>query len=1691
MRKTTELIGTFCCVRPVGSSQTGSKSTNIQAGLSRTFFKMNALYSKCSFGLVLCSLLVLVHPLWAQRLDEVEPLPGVLYVQFTGLPAFGNTGLSIDEVSSAFPILEHMAAKRALPPEALLLQSIYRITYTDSISPEEAARLVSRLPGVVYAEPFYPAQIQGFPVPNDPMFAPGGLIESYMQRLEIVEAWDVVKGENGDVVISISDSGVDWRHPDLHANLWTNPDEVPGNGIDDDGNGYVDDVNGWNFTNNTGDPSNFSLEYNNGSAAHGTVVTGVVAAVTNNGIGMAGTSWNAKFIPTNVVCSETNSSFCHHNEAAIYAASLGADFVNASYSGLYPSSTEHLIVQALLSLGTLVVAAASNERRNMEWFRFAPGAFQETLSVCGTKQDSDINHYNWGYTVDVCAAGRGVLGTVPDNGYERWNGTSFATPLVAGIAALVKTAFPDFSAEQVREQIRATADNIDAVNGPGYTGLLGRGRVNAYRAVTETNTHSVRMTDYSLVDDNGDGRYTEGEVITLTASLRNYLSDIDSWTYEWRSFNPHVEFVSGKTGSGGSWPGGHRRTLSTSFRWGPSMPYKAITFIEPQIRVGNRTVTGSDAARLVANDVELATHSTGFLEFDVTSEGNIGHVNLAWNRNTDFPGRLGIGFRDVNFRFSNTLSNEMGLLIGTSASQTSSSVFENRSGYLENDDFVPETSLEIFQGPEGQQESRVKLSDANASNPIGILVTQELLTNRTERDQGIALIRYLLSNPTNRIKNNLHVGLYADWSLFSHDGTTWVGYWINNIVGFDPEENITYMSGNNSIAPFMGLIALREDIPLHSRSYDWLDITRVLREPSGGWEGLSGGIVVPPPDEDNWSHMTAVGPFQLNPSSQEVIGFAILYGEDLEDLRNNARRAREMYREWSHLPAPGIPRVNPGHQLLQISWSPPSANVTSVTGYQLRHCEDATGCNTSGDWVEHAEVADTLSTISGLTNGTKYRVQVRALSSAGPSEWSSTTVDAPLNSELFDQRNSTMYVSITGEGNLGHTVVQGNSDSEGMGFLVTTSTGDHRDILFEGGLLVAHSETSIADAVREGSSGEQQEDFSLSGGTSLEITVPGERVASEVRLHLDTPMGIRVFQESYLDDAEENRDFLILRYVVESDNADKAHIGLFLDWNISPDGMDATGFNVARQLGYVMNSASNPTLVAGVRLLHANSDLSSLHYSAIDNAAILDDGFTPAEKWNLISGGVQTTEVTGRDVSQIIGAGPFDLSERPAEVMIAVVYGTSVQEFLHNADNALRLWKSRLSRSATHHTPALSASITDNGNLWYAWERDIAPTSATGLWLGQGFVAQTASGDRRQVLRPSLQSVSSLVISTSAGQVSDALPEADPSSTDHTMQEDFVRAPNTVLSVLSYLQRTYQDGRVRLTDSGASDPLGVEILQRSYVDGDSNTEDFVLLRYGILNQNSTTLDNLFVGLAIDWEASTTSGGDFSGFDAIRQTGYIMDAPAGQETLVLGTRLLIQEPLHYQTPTRQEMYSHDGEGLTTERKRGLMTDGIETGSRENADLVQWTSTGPFRLRPGDSTVVAFAVVSGTSIDDFLMNADRALYLWQNRTVSSEDERPLPGREWTLAAPYPHPAIFPMQLRFEAPEQGAVQLTIYDLLGRRIREVIDRQYNQGQHTVTWDGMDEAGKRVASGLYLIRMSARSATQNVVQSQKIVIVR
>ena len=490
--------------------------------------------------------LVLVVPLAAAQ-DRPEYADHVVVVQFapdvfianksgaTGLQDFDRRAAQygVYLIERVYPFLDHVQPTPKTRRNLMALRRTYYVRYHASALPEQVAGDLAAAPGVVYAEPVLVNRTQALDTwgradPDDPRFGD----QTYLRHMRLPEAWDEVKSEDGAprVVIAIVDGGGEWRHEDLRTNVWTNPDEIPGNGVDDDGNGFIDDVHGVNFAN--GDDTNndpTGLPETPGNANHGTLVAGAASAVADNNVGIAGAAWNADIMHINAGCKESEI-ICSGYEGILYAAANGADIINASWGKTVKNDASVRFLDESLNLamdmGALVVASVGNANLSLDLFRYYPARHPRVLSVGATAKDTRTRagFSNYGKLVNVFAPGESIVTTGSGNGYLSENGTSFSSPLVAGVVALVKTRFPDMTPDALREQVRLSSENMDAEN-PGLAGQLGRGYVNAWAAVQEPTLPAIRLKRWSWADRDGNREISSGDAVTVTATVVNYLAD--------------------------------------------------------------------------------------------------------------------------------------------------------------------------------------------------------------------------------------------------------------------------------------------------------------------------------------------------------------------------------------------------------------------------------------------------------------------------------------------------------------------------------------------------------------------------------------------------------------------------------------------------------------------------------------------------------------------------------------------------------------------------------------------------------------------------------------------------------------------------------------------------------------------------------------------------------------------------------------------------------------------------------------------------------------------------------------------------------------------------------------------------------------------------------------------------------------
>ena len=461
-----------------------------------------------------------VDPALGQRLIE----HGYQKITWEGHETFAEPGqwvVSLRNVHGSQP--EQLATagarlQRAAPraglrvTKALGQDGVFRVESPAGARLKDVRSALRRVGGVQFAEPNFavwaqdmiPAgapQTQAIP-PDDPRYSlqwglnnPGSASGTEDADIDAPEAWGIATGAANDVVVGVIDTGVDYNHPDLRDNIWVNPFETPGDGIDNDNNGYVDDIHGYDFV----DLDNQPLDDHN----HGTHVAGLIAASSDNGVGVTGVAWHAKIMALRFLSVDGFGGLDMAVEALNYAmkmkeAGVNIRVTNNSWGGAdYSEALEQAIARSADD-GMLFVAAAGNggddrvgDDIDVTENHFYPASHPSDNIISVTATDSFdrlASFSNYGAQgVDLAAPGVAILSTLRDGTYGYFNGTSMAAPLVSGVAALAFSLRPDATWQEVRDAIFAGADPRPGLAGKTVTG----GRLNAYNTLLRLATPAV------------------------------------------------------------------------------------------------------------------------------------------------------------------------------------------------------------------------------------------------------------------------------------------------------------------------------------------------------------------------------------------------------------------------------------------------------------------------------------------------------------------------------------------------------------------------------------------------------------------------------------------------------------------------------------------------------------------------------------------------------------------------------------------------------------------------------------------------------------------------------------------------------------------------------------------------------------------------------------------------------------------------------------------------------------------------------------------------------------------------------------------------------------------------------------------------------------------------------------------------
>jgi len=843
--------------------------------------------------------------------------------QLTSLSS--NTSAQIKEVAvlqvnqiATQAMIQRASARSSAP--VVDISKYFVVAFDPSQNMEEYINKLYATGYFEIVEPEYKMQTNDF-TPNDPLLAN----QYYLPLINAYKAWDITQGDT-TVVIAIVDTGGNLGHPDLAPNLFKNKWD-PVNGIDDDGNGFIDDYQGWDFigadTANIYQPDYTPQKYgdnnpsmnptpaqtNIGDLGHGTWVAGCASASTNNSTGIAGVGFKTKLLFTKQ--TGDNQKVTSGSEYAtllgmMYAADLFhrhniRGIINCSFGGSGQSQiVQEIINSMVLDQNCLIIASAGNSGKSTPSY---PAAYDNVISVSATDQNDVAAYFtNYGTTVDIAAPGVGIFTTQYNNTYTTStnggtvSGTSFSAPITSGAAALVWAQNPTFTASQVGEQIRvsANASALYAANS-SRTNQLGLGRLDVYRALT-LSLPSIRASNPKLVNATGSAP-APGDKAFLVMDFKNFLQSTSPGAQISVSTNSLYVKVTKSTISPGTIAGGATFTNSLA-------PFEiTVSAYTPQDVQATFLITYSDGSY---SDYQY-----------VTLVINPSYIDVNANKITTTMTSIGrVGFGDTQnqakgsgFVFEqNSMLYEMGLIMGTSATNLLNNV-RGLNGTFDQDFSSTVSIKQIQPGTRSYSEIFGEFSNSITPSAQQVKIDYRSLVWQDSSYNKFVILEYQLNNPTTSTLNQFYFGIFADWDISAngqHDQASWDN---NNNMGYAfaaqpstlPYAGIQLLTGSTA-SP--GYYAIDNDATLANNPWGLYNatssnftkaqkFTTISATIGSGRERIQAGLLKT--GGDDISHVVSTGPLTIPAGQTITVAFALHAANNLSDLQKSARYADTVY----------------------------------------------------------------------------------------------------------------------------------------------------------------------------------------------------------------------------------------------------------------------------------------------------------------------------------------------------------------------------------------------------------------------------------------------------------------------------------------------------------------------------------------------------------------------------------------------------------------------------------------------------------------------------------------------------------------------------------------------------------------------------------------------------------------------------
>ena len=737
------------------------------------------------------------------------------------------------------------------------LQNIYRLEFSDNTNIFSVIKKLNSFDDVLYAEPLYIDEL--LYVPNDPLFVPN---QFWGTKIQAIEAWNICQGDT-NMVIGISDTGTDFSHSDIIYNVKYNYND-PINGEDDDDDGYVDNFRGWDLGDNDNNPQ---YETNN----HGLTVSSIASASTNNGIGIAGAGFKCKFLP--IKTANKADKLVNTYRSIVYAAEHGCKVVNCSWgSPHYQQMAQDIINFVVKEYDLLVVAACGNTNSESEFY---PASYENVLSVSGTDPNderwspdnsSGDSGSSYSYSVDVAAPCVGFSCATPNNSYTTivWSGTSFAAPIVSGCAGIIRSYYPNFNANQIKEVIRNSTDLIDTIPyNQQYAEKLGSGRINLYKALAKPLKPAIRFHNMSI-------NYNEN-IVTINGIFTNYLSTAENAKVILQLYSDDAELQNTNISLG---------TLSE---------------LESYLSENEIIINVFESATLG----QTATLKFIFVSQDTTTIQNI-YVKLKkeWvDISTDLmtlsaTGKGRLGYTDLNGNNGNGLSYEgdplfveCSIIAGyndanvISSSQKISDFKTITAPYLIN---VPTCSL-------FDNDAFCEFTDAEAPNPLGLKIQQTIHAKNGKDYADFFIVDYHIINSSIKKINNFYFGLFTDWDLINEEKNS--SHLIEN-------KDFMYCQSANGINMYAG-IKLLSSQQVHNYSISTSDAGSGLINMTDGFSNTEKMHIISNnynySDTSDIAICTSAGPFNIDVGDTVLVSFAIIASNNIYDFSQAIENAETLY----------------------------------------------------------------------------------------------------------------------------------------------------------------------------------------------------------------------------------------------------------------------------------------------------------------------------------------------------------------------------------------------------------------------------------------------------------------------------------------------------------------------------------------------------------------------------------------------------------------------------------------------------------------------------------------------------------------------------------------------------------------------------------------------------------------------------